>query len=167
MSEQTKTGPAVRVVGPTDGDRSSLGGVQNRFMIDGADTDSRFALVEHRIEARSLAAPMHLHRDEDEYSFIVEGRMGAVLGDAEVFGERGDLIFKPRNQWHTFWNAGDEPLVILEIISPAGIEQLFRSFADLDGPPSPEHLAEMAAPYRCEADFEATFPIVERHKLAF
>jgi hypothetical protein len=34
--------------------------------------------------------------------------------------------FKPRNQWHTFWNAGDEPARILEIISPAGFEEFFR-----------------------------------------
>jgi len=167
MTEQTKTGPAVRVVGPQDGDRSRLGGVENRFMIDGTDTESRFSLVEHRFDPRALAAPLHLHRNEDEYSFIVEGRMGALLGDDEVFGAKGDLIFKPRNQWHTFWNAGDEPLVVLEMISPAGLEKLFRSFAELDGPPTPEQLAEMAAPYGCEADFAGTFPIVERHGLAF
>ena len=38
----------------------------------------------------------------------------------------GDLVFKPRHQWHTFWNAGDEPCRILEIISPAGFEHFFR-----------------------------------------
>ncbi len=79
-------------------------------------------------------------------------RLGAVLGDEEVFGTKGDLIFKPRDQWHTFWNAGDEPLVVLKLISPAGLEQLFRSFAEFDGPPDPNRLAEMAAQYGCELD---------------
>ena len=166
MTDQM-SGPAVRVVRPQDGDRSKLGGCQNRFIIDGADTDSRFALVEHRFDPKAIAAPIHRHRDEDEYSFILEGRMGALLGDDEVFGEKGDLIFKPRNQWHTFWNDGDEPLVVLELISPAGLEQLFRSFAELDGPPDPQHLSEMAARYGCEMDFERTFPVVARHGLAF
>jgi hypothetical protein len=42
-------------------------------------------------------------------------------------------VFKPRNQWHTFWNAGDEPCRILEIISPAGFEQYFRELVDMGG----------------------------------
>ena len=46
--------------------------------------------------------------------------MGALLGDDVVEAGPGELVFKPRGQWHTFWNAGDEPCRILEIISPAG-----------------------------------------------
>jgi quercetin dioxygenase-like cupin family protein len=46
--------------------------------------------------------------------------VGALLGDEVVIGGPGDLIFKPRNQWHTFWNASDQPARLLEIISPAG-----------------------------------------------
>jgi len=51
-------------------------------------------------------------------SLRIEGKMGALLGDEELVAGPGDLIFKPRNQWHTFWNAGDEPARILEIIAP-------------------------------------------------
>lgn len=102
----------ARVLGPQDGDRSQLGGVADRFMIDGKDTVGRFALVQHLFEPRALAAPMHRHRDEDEYTFVLTGRIGAVLGDEEVVGA-GDLMFKPRGQWHTFWNAGDEPAAVL------------------------------------------------------
>ena len=64
---------------------------------------------------RALAAPLHLHTREDEYSFVLEGRMGALLGDDVVEAGPGDLVFKPPNQWHTFWNAGDVPCRILEI----------------------------------------------------
>ena len=77
---------------------------------------------------RALAAPMHLHTREDEYSFVLQGRMGALLGDDVVEAGPGDLVFKPRNQWHTFWNAGDVPCRILEIISPAGFENSSGSF---------------------------------------
>ena len=52
--------------------------------------------------------------------------MGALLGEDVIIGNPGDLIFKPRNQWHTFWNAEDTPARVLEIISPAGFEQYFR-----------------------------------------
>lgn len=110
---------------------------------------------------------MHRHRDEDEYSYVLTGRIGAIIEGREVEAGVGDLLFKPRGQWHTFWNAGDEPASCLELISPAGLEQLFRSFAALPGPIAPEELAQMAATYGCEMDLPATFPVVERHGLAF
>ena len=157
----------VRILPAGEGDTSSLGGVRDRFMIDGADTDGRFSLVEHLFDPRALAAPMHRHRDEDEYTFVLTGRIGAVIEGRELEAGPGDLLFKPRGQWHTFWNAGDEPASCLELISPAGLEQLFRSFATLPGEPDPEQLAEMAAKFGCELDFPATFPVVERHRLSF
>ena len=102
-------------------------------MIDGDETDGGFSLVEHPMSPRALAAPLHRHTREDEYSYVLEGRMGALLGDEVVDGGPGDLVFKPRNQWHTFWNAGDEPARILEIIAPAGFERFFAELVDLGG----------------------------------
>ena len=157
---------SVRVLPAGEGDTSSLGGVRDRFMIDGADTSGRFALVEHLFAPRALAAPMHRHHEEDEYTYVLTGRIGAVIEGREVEAGVGDLLFKPRGQWHTFWNAGDEPASCLELISPAGLEELFRSFATLTGEPAPEQLAEMAAKYGCEIDFPATGPVVERHGLS-
>jgi quercetin dioxygenase-like cupin family protein len=141
--------------------------ISNRFLIEGADTDGRFALVQHLFAPKALAAPMHRHHDEDEYTFVLTGRIGAVLEGREVIAEPGDLLFKPRGQWHTFWNASDEPASCLELISPAGLEQLFRSFAALTEPPTPEQMGQLAAPYHCDIDLAATFPVVQRHGLAF
>jgi quercetin dioxygenase-like cupin family protein len=136
-------------------------------MINGPDTGGRLAVLQHLFEPRALAAPMHRHHDEDEYTYVLTGRIGAILGDEEVFGGPGDLIFKPRGQWHTFWNAGDEPAKVLEIISPAGLEELFRSFGDLTGEPDPQSLAGMAGRYHCDLDFQATMPVIQRHGLLF
>ena len=124
---------AAKIVGSNDGTEGFLGSIGVRFLIDGPETGERFSLVEHPMSPRALAAPLHLHTREDEYSFVLEGRMGALLGDEVVEAGPGDLVFKPRNQWHTFWNAGDEPARILEIISPAGFERFFRELSDLGG----------------------------------
>jgi mannose-6-phosphate isomerase-like protein (cupin superfamily) len=167
MTDASPNTLSVRVLPAGEGDTSSLGGVRNRFMIDATDTDGRVALVEHLFDPRALAAPMHRHHNEDEYTYVLTGRIGAVIEGREVEAGVGDLLFKPRGQWHTFWNAGDEPASCLELISPAGLEQLFRSFAALPGEPEPDRLAEMAARYGCEIDFPATFPVVERHGLSF
>jgi len=141
--------------------------VQNRFMIDGSETGGRFTLLQHLFEPNALAAPMHLHHDEDEYTYVLTGRIGAVLGGEEIFGDPGDLIFKPRGQWHTFWNASDEPAVVLEILSPGGLEELFKSFATITRAIEPEELIAMAAKYHCDIDLEATFPLIQRYGLAF
>jgi quercetin dioxygenase-like cupin family protein len=142
-------------------------GVRDRFMVDGDEAGGRFALVQHLFAPRALAAPLHRHHLEDEYTYVVSGRIGAVLGEDEVVASPGDMVVKPRNQWHTFWNAGDEPASVLELISPAGLERFFRWLGNLSELPTAEQLAEMAAPYRCDADPDGTRRIVERHGLTF
>src|SRR5688572_32089109 len=114
---------SARVLGPKEGLWGFLGSIGVRLMVDGSESGGGFAVVEHPMSARALAAPLHRHSREDEYSYVVEGRVGALLGDEVVIGGPGDLIFKPRHQWHTFWNAGEAPARLLEIIAPAGFEQ--------------------------------------------
>jgi hypothetical protein len=124
-------------------------------------------MVEHPMPARALAAPLHRHSREDEYSFVLEGRVGALLGHEVVFGEPGDLIFKPRDQWHTFWNAGDEPARILEVISPAGFERFFREIVDLPPTAGSDERAEVGARYGLEFDPESVARLVDKYGLRF
>jgi gentisate 1,2-dioxygenase len=121
------------------------------------------------MSARALAAPLHRHTREDEYSFVIEGRMGALLGDEELVAGPGDLVFKPRNQWHTFWNAGDEPARILEIIAPAGFEKFFAELVDLGGVEAaePEVMGELCGRYGLDMDPDSVPGLVERFDLRF
>jgi len=160
---------AAKVVGPRDGKAGFLGSIGVRFMIDGEETGGGFSLVEHPMSARALAAPLHRHAREDEYSYILEGRVGALLGDEVLVAGPGDLVCKPRNQWHTFWNAGDEPARILEIISPAGFEHFFAELVDLGGVThaDPQTLADLCARYELEMDPDSIPGLVERFELRF
>ncbi len=157
----------AKVVGPQDGASGFLGSIGVRFMIDGAEAGQRFSLVEHPMSARALAAPLHRHLHEDEYSYVLEGRMGALLGDEVLTAEPGDLVFKPRNQWHTFWNAGDEPCRILEIISPAGFEQFFAELDAMGGVLNapPEAVAELSQRYGLEIQPDTVPGLLERFGL--
>ena len=131
------------------------------------ETGGGFSLVEHPIPPKTLVAPLHLHTREDEYSYVLQGRMGALLGDDVVEAGPGDLVFKPRDQWHTFWNAGDEPCRILEIISPAGFEQFFRELDALGGAlnADPGALAELNERYGQEMQPDSVPGLLERFGL--
>jgi mannose-6-phosphate isomerase-like protein (cupin superfamily) len=161
------TAAGVTIVGSDDGKEGFLGSIGVRFMIDGAGAGERFSLVEHPMSPRALAAPLHLHTREDEYSFVLQGRMGALLGDDAVEAGPGDLVFKPRNQWHTFWNAGDEPCRILEIISPAGFERFFQELVDVGGvaEADPDVFAQLRERYGLEMQPETVPELLERFQL--
>jgi mannose-6-phosphate isomerase-like protein (cupin superfamily) len=155
------------VVGPNDGKIGFLGSIGVRFMIDGEQTAEGFSLVEHPMSARALAAPLHRHTREDEYSYVLQGRMGALLGEEVLEAGPGELVFKPRNQWHTFWNAGDEPCRILEIIAPAGFERYFAELSALGGAveAQPDDLRELSERYALEMDPTSIPGLLERFEL--
>jgi mannose-6-phosphate isomerase-like protein (cupin superfamily) len=162
----TTTGP--RIVGPTDGRLADLGSIAARMMIWTEEIPGgAFSLVEHPMPPRRLAAPIHRHSREDEYSYVLEGRMGALLGDDVVYAEAGDTVFKPRDQWHTFWNAGDTPARILEIIAPGGFEHFFDELGTAieSGAASPEKLGELGEKYGLEFQPESVARLCEEHGL--
>jgi mannose-6-phosphate isomerase-like protein (cupin superfamily) len=139
----------------------------DRYLLESADSGGLVALVEQILAPRVLAAPLHRHSREDEYSLVLEGRLGVYQDDEEVIAAPGDIVFKPRGHWHTFWNAGEGQLRVLEVIAPSGLEQLFRRLAEPGGEYDASTLPALAAEYGCEVDFERTMPLVERHGLVF
>src|SRR5919109_837921 len=157
----------TQTLGSTDGERVDLGGLGVRFMIDGERSGGGFSLVEHPIAPRTLAAPLHRHANEDEYSYVLEGRVGVQLGDDVLEAGPGDLVFKPRGVPHAFWNAGDEPARLLEVISPAGFENYFRELAPLLAAPERDEaaLGEVVARYELDIDFGTIPVLAERHSL--
>ncbi len=114
----------------------------------------------------TCSPPLHLHTREDEYSLVLEGRLGALLGGDEVYAEEGDFLAKPRGEWHTFWNPGDTTLRLLEIITPGGLEELFKTSAT-PTTYDPGALPALAAEYGGAVDFERTMAIATRFGLEF
>jgi hypothetical protein len=86
--------------------------------------------VEHPFPVGALVTP-HLHTREDEYSIVTEGEIGFRSGEREVVLGPGGYITKPRGELHAMCNAGAVPARMIEIISPAGFEHLFREVAEL------------------------------------
>lgn len=155
------------VLGPEEGEVVNLLALGVRFMIDGQATEGKFSLVEHPLPPRALGAPLHTHRNEDEYSYVLEGRIGIQLGDEVVEAGPGDLVFKPRGVAHAFWNAGDEPARLLEMISPAGFENYFREMAPLLAATDRDQSAigDVVARYELDIDFDTIPTLAEEHDL--
>jgi mannose-6-phosphate isomerase-like protein (cupin superfamily) len=152
---------------PGEGRTADLANLGNRYLIDSAQTDGRFALIEHTIPPRKLAAPMHVHEREDEYSFLLSGRMGAQVGDEVVEAGPGELVFKPRAVWHAFWSASDEETHVLELISPGDFAGYFEEIAPLVSAEQPDFakLREAQARYALTMDMDSIGPLIERHRL--
>jgi quercetin dioxygenase-like cupin family protein len=130
------------VVRPDQGRSISLGGMGVVFRLAGQDTGEAFAVVEHPVEPRRLTWP-HVHTREDEYSFVLEGVIGARVGDQLIEAvDAGSYLCKPRGVPHAFWNPGPRPARLLEIISPPGFEAYFVELAEAGDPARREELAQ-------------------------
>jgi quercetin dioxygenase-like cupin family protein len=159
------------MLGPEEGESVQVGpafGV--RFMIDGAQSQGTFALVEHPIGPKHLAAPRHTHSREDEYTYVLEGELGVEVGDETVTASAGDLVRKPRGIPHAVWNASDAPARMLEIIAPAGFEAYFAELAQLvpaEGMPDMEALSRLWTKYGLDMDTGSVAELTQRHGVAF
>jgi quercetin dioxygenase-like cupin family protein len=126
------------------------GGFGVLFKIFGSETGGALAVVEHPVGPHRLIPP-HTHSDVDEYSYVIEGEIGARIGDRVVSAGPGTYVLKPRGIMHTFWNATDKPARILEILSPVKFEKFFEAMGDLmkhPGPGTPQMLGELAAAHQ-------------------
>jgi quercetin dioxygenase-like cupin family protein len=158
----------VQVLGPDEGKYAQIGAMGVRFMVD-PERGGGFSLVEHPIAPRGLAAPMHTHTHEDEYSYVLEGEVGVQVGDEVSVAKPGDLVFKPRGVPHAFWNAGDAPARVLEFISPAPFARYFEELEPLfSGPAGPDFpaIAALQARYGLTMDLDSIQTLVEREGLA-
>ena len=113
------------IVKPGEGRSVWLGGMGVVFKLSGAETRGAFAVVEHPIEPGRLVLP-HVHVHEDEYSYVLDGTIGARVGDHEVVAGQGSCVIKPRGLMHTFWNAGPGPARLLEVDRPGGLREVLR-----------------------------------------
>jgi quercetin dioxygenase-like cupin family protein len=148
-SPASETSPPITIP-HASAEKFAIGGFGINWKIDGAASAGRFSVVHHPLAPRALAAPLHRHHREDEYSYVLTGKLGALLGEEVITADPGTWVFKPRNQWHTFWNAGDEPCEIIELISPAGFEDYFRELAAIW--PDQSRMPELLQKYELDMD---------------
>jgi quercetin dioxygenase-like cupin family protein len=148
----------------------TLGKLGARLDVAPTENEANVAVVEHTLPPHTLAAPLHRHSREDEISYVLDGEMTVLADDTLSTVSAGEPVVKGRNVWHTFWNAGDDPLRFLEIIAPGEFSEFFEEVAPLTplDPSDREAAAEflrIGERYGFEADLESVPRLCEEHDL--
>jgi quercetin dioxygenase-like cupin family protein len=94
------------------------------FHADSMDTGGKFALIEVNAVAGG-EPPLHVHRNEDELFYVLEGQLRVRRGEEEFTVSKGESCFLPRNVPHTFKIVSGRAHVLL-YLTPGGFEDYFR-----------------------------------------
>ena len=152
------------------GTPGTTGALVTTCRVPGAATAGAYAVVEHTLAPGALAAPPHRHSREDEVSVVLDGVLTVWAGGRAFSAGPGEVVRKPRGEFHTFWNEGPAPVRLLEIISPAGFEHYFdelAAFVPADAPPDVGAIMALAGRYGLEVDMASVGPLLARHGLQF
>ena len=167
MSTLTQPSPAGRLIS-RDAQRLLLQGPLGALLaLPAEETDGRISVVIHDIAPRTLGAPIHTHRNEDEFSYVLEGTIGVRVGEEEFQAAAGDTVIKPRGIPHAFWNPTDQPARFVEIITPGGFQEYFPGVAAAFSDEGPDFaaLAAVAARFDLVVDFSSIPDLAQRHSL--
>jgi mannose-6-phosphate isomerase-like protein (cupin superfamily) len=143
-----------------------IGGFGTTIIADGDATAGDYALIVHTLGPGLLGAPPHRHGREDELSYVLEGTLSVWRDGVVTQAGPGEVVRKPRGEWHAFWNAGAAPVRFVEVISPAAFAGYFRELAALipdEGAPDMGALGALAARYGMEFDFAPLPSLLERY----
>ena len=153
MSLITHPGPQLVHRPAETGDIFWGPGDRYRFLITGAETGGAYFSMEALVPPGG-GPPPHMHRNEDETFYVVEGQCDFLLGDEIVTGGAGDFVNVPRGTVHRFHNAGTSTARLILTFTPAGMEEFFEETLEraLDPTqPPPDNHAVVIARYDAAA----------------
>lgn len=94
------------------------------FKATGQQTQGAFTLIEQIIQPQN-GPPPHIHHQEDEAFYILEGRFAFLSGEQQRVIEKGGFVYIPKGTLHTFKNIDEQPGKLMVLITPAGLETFF------------------------------------------
>jgi quercetin dioxygenase-like cupin family protein len=106
------------------------------FKARGDETHGRMVAFESTA-APGEGPPLHVHANEDEVVYALEGTFRFLLDGEVRDAPTGSFMFIPRGVAHTWQNVGDEPARLFVLFTPAGMEEFFVRFAEHAGEASP------------------------------
>jgi mannose-6-phosphate isomerase-like protein (cupin superfamily) len=121
----------ISIVEPGEGEVALAGPMQLRILEDGSTTSRRLGIAEITIAPHTAGPPQHRHARHDEGFYVVSGTAQFTVGDLTRDAGPRTLVMIPPGAPHTFANAGDEPVVLLNTFTPDEYVQYFRDLRDM------------------------------------
>lgn len=141
-----------------DGEALWTFGTLTTIKASGDATDGRVGVFQ-QLAPRGAGSPLHVHRREDEWFYVIEGQLTFWVGGQVIEAPAGSFVYGPRDIPHTFEVASDEALFLF-VTEPAGFEKFYRAVGEPaqsltippppSEPPDPSQLAAVAAEYGIE-----------------
>lgn len=111
------------------GETRALGFSRIAFKTSTQETGGNLFMIEHT-NLLAGGPPLHLHHEQEEWFYVMEGEVFFQVGDKRVQLKPGDSVLAPRNVPHAFCGAGTKPARMLIAFTPAGkMEGFFREMA--------------------------------------
>jgi quercetin dioxygenase-like cupin family protein len=121
-------------------------------------TAGRVAVIEH-LSPRGSGSPLHVHHNEDEWFYVIEGELTFWVGGQVITAPAGSFVYGPRDIPHTFTVSSEQARFLL-VVEPAGFDGFLRALAEpaeqlaipapATEPPDMEAMVRLAAEYGVE-----------------
>lgn len=98
-----------------------LAGVVMKQLLAGEQTAGAFSLFENSSTGPS-STPIHIHANDDETLYVLEGEMRAIIAGKEHSVRSGESVFLPRGVAHQLMNVSDSATRYLLFCTPSGFE---------------------------------------------
>jgi quercetin dioxygenase-like cupin family protein len=157
-NERADVAGGVGHIRPDEGKTLWVLGDLYRFVVTGEDTGGAYALVETTATPGLPGPPPHVHHNEDESFYVLEGEVELTVEGHTSKAGPGSFVRIPKGTLHTFKNAGTEPARFLVLLTPAGFEGFFEEVGEPatdpssppEGPPDVEKVMATAPKYGLE-----------------
>jgi len=120
----------------------AVGQLSVRYLRDGAK-DKAIGAFELTVPPGSNVPPPHSHSHNEEYVYVLEGRLRYFVNDLTRDLGPGDSMSTPRGAMHGFSNPFDAPARALVMLSPDIGAQYFRDVAAVLGAGGPLDKAKL------------------------
>lgn len=123
-----------------------LKGVNSNILdvkISGSDTEGGLAIFEQTSLSQGRGTPLHVHANQDEVFYVLEGSYQFVVANDKFHLTVGDSIFLPRTIPHAWTQVSSKGKMIVTL-QPAGqLEHFFTTMSSLDHEPTQEEVAQI------------------------
>jgi quercetin dioxygenase-like cupin family protein len=155
----TSTQPTAPIaLQPGEGDARWFLGALGTIKAASETTDGRLAVIEFRWP-QGGGSPLHVHHNEDEWFYVIEGELTIWVGGDVVVAPAGSFVWGPRDVPHTFLVTSTEARFLM-VTDPAPFADFVRAMSEPAQaltlapasvqPPDPERMTAVAAEYGIE-----------------